>query len=76
MQLKRRKKYARENLPLLIYGETGTGKELFAQAVHNFSLKSREPFVAFNCAAVPEELLESELFGYVGGAFTGASKKR
>ncbi len=73
--IKEAKKYARENLPLLIYGETGTGKELFAQAVHNFSLKSREPFVAFNCAAVPEELLESELFGYVGGAFTGASKK-
>ncbi|MFW5889477.1 MAG: sigma-54 interaction domain-containing protein, partial [Bacillota bacterium] len=69
------KKYARVDMPLLIYGETGTGKELFAQAIHNYSLKSREPFVAFNCAAVPEELLESELFGYVEGAFTGASKK-
>ncbi|WP_419025055.1 sigma-54 interaction domain-containing protein [Emergencia sp.] len=59
---------------VLIVGESGVGKELFAQAIHNYSNRSQEAFIALNCANFPENLFESELFGYVGGAFTGASK--
>ncbi|ETA81562.1 sigma 54-interacting transcriptional regulator [Youngiibacter fragilis] len=67
-------KYSKNNSTVLISGESGTGKELFAQSIHNESLRKNNPFVAVNCAALPSNLLESELFGYVEGAFTGASK--
>uniref|UniRef100_UPI00124347C7 sigma-54 interaction domain-containing protein n=1 Tax=Megasphaera sp. DJF_B143 TaxID=537288 RepID=UPI00124347C7 len=63
------------NAPILIQGESGTGKELFAQSIHNASPRRNGPFVAINCAALPPDILESELFGYVGGTFTGARKE-
>jgi propionate catabolism operon transcriptional regulator len=68
------KKFSRVMDPILIQGESGTGKELFAQSIHNASDRSENSFVAINCAAIPENLLDSELFGYEEGAFTGAKK--
>lgn len=68
------KKYAAVSSNILIVGETGTGKELMAQGLHNMSERNKKPFVAVNCAAIPENLLESEIFGYAEGAFTGSKK--
>lgn len=70
------KKAAKSNSKVIIYGESGTGKELFVQSIHNASERSSESFIALNCSAIPNELIESELFGYEPGSFTGASKER
>jgi len=68
------KEIARSDMTVLVTGESGTGKELFAQSIHSASDRAKQPFIAFNCAAVSESLMESELFGYEGGSFTGALK--
>lgn len=70
------KKIAPTNTTVMIYGESGTGKELIARAIHSQSHRAKEAFIQVNCAAIPEELIESELFGHVKGAFTGATEKK
>ena len=72
--IRQARRFAQVDSNILLMGETGTGKELFAQSIHNESERANGPFVAVNCAAIPENLMESELFGYERGAFTGASK--
>lgn len=68
------KKISNNNSNILITGESGTGKEFFARAIHNNSSRKNAPFIPVNCGAIPKDLIESELFGYEGGAFTGANK--
>ncbi|WP_018417119.1 sigma-54 interaction domain-containing protein [Teredinibacter turnerae] len=65
---------AQRDVPVLIYGETGTGKELFAKAIHNASARASQPMLVLNCGAIPKDLIDATLFGYVKGAFTGAAK--
>ena len=73
--LSRAAKLVNTRMSLLIFGETGTGKEYLAKALHRASVRADKPFIAVNCAALPETLIESELFGYEGGSFTGANSK-
>lgn len=75
MKKKIAKRFAESDLTVLIYGASGTGKEMFAQSIHNAGPRSSQPFVAVNCGAIPPTLFESELFGYEEGAFTGARRK-
>lgn len=74
LMLKKAKKFSITNLPIVIYGESGTGKEILAQAMHNNSSRSSKPFVPINMASLTPSILQSELFGYEEGTFTGASK--
>ena len=74
--VKMAQKVAASDLCVLLTGETGTGKEVFARAIHNASLRKDKPFVAINCSAFSKELLESEIFGYIAGSFTGAMKNK
>lgn len=74
--VKMAKKVAPSDMSVLLQGETGTGKELFAQAIHQASPQKNGPFVALNCSAFPKEMLESELFGFKKGAFTGATESK
>ncbi len=73
--IERVRKVQRHEIPIIILGETGTGKEVLAQAIHNESHRREKPFVAVDCASIPESLIEAELFGYEEGAFTGARRK-
>src|SRR5207244_10998393 len=70
------KQVADSPLTILVEGETGTGKELVARAIHQLSARRKKPFVAVDCGAIPDTLIESELFGYEKGAFTGADQRR
>jgi two-component system, NtrC family, response regulator HydG len=70
------KRVANSQATVLVTGESGTGKEVIARAIHNMSSRRKKPFVAINCSAIPENLLESELFGHAKGSFTGASEKK
>ncbi len=75
LELKERiKRVAEGDISILVRGESGTGKEIIAQSIHQLSSRSQKPFVSVNCGAIPEHLIESELFGYAEGAFTGAKK--
>ena len=69
-------KVADTDTAVLLQGETGTGKEMFAQAIHYYGLRKNKPLVAINCSAIPKDILESEMFGYKAGAFTGANKNK
>ena len=73
--VERAKKLLERDIPFVLLGETGTGKDMFANAIHRSSSRADKPFVAVNCASLPETLIESELFGYRPGAFTGANKE-
>ena len=74
--VERAQRVALRNVPVLLEGESGTGKELFARAIHQHSLRRDKPFIAVNCGAIPQSLVESELFGHEKGAFTGANAQR